>query len=250
LESGRDTVFIVAASEIHAIAIKPAQRWGTGQANIFKQNNTMMDSFLSIFPMGLFGHNNNHHQPMKVAPQSAAAAAAAATAAAAVEGRKRPREEVDPRQDDESGGSSTPTLIATASTRRVSEVPSFREEDDLRPIKRFCGPSGVALSPSVVLDLEKKTEASKPAPLSNLPEDVVAHCLSFLSSTEDRFALQCTSKQFNRISNADEMLIGIQVGGDCSTGMHGIVQDEDTPDTAANKFMPFAMAGNLEAVYM
>jgi hypothetical protein len=83
-----------------------------------------------------------------------------------------------------------------------------------------------------------------------LPEDVLAHCLSFLNSTEDRFALQCTSRQFRRISNSDEMMIGIQVGGDCSTGLHGIIQDNDTPDTAADKLMPFAMAGNLEAVYM
>ena len=193
----------------------------------------MMDSILSILPMGLFGHNH----PMEVAQQPGGSAAAVAVEET---GRKRPRE--CERQNTKRV--QTPTLIS----RRVSDVPSFREEDDLRPIKRFRGPSGLPLVPPVV-KVEKK-EPAKESPLSKLPEDVLTHCLSFVNSTSDRFSLQTTCKQFQRISGSDEMMIGVQVGGDCNTGLNGIIQDDDTPDSAAEKLMPFAMSGNLEAVYM
>lgn len=202
----------------------------------------MMDSILSILPMGLFGHN----PPVEVA-QGGGNAVPMTIEVEEDKGRKRAR---DCDREDGSGGSTTPSLLS-ASSRRGSEVPSFREEDDVRPVKRFCGPNGVALAPPVA-DVEKAKESDVDAasPLSSLPEDAVAHCLSFLNSTKDRFALQCTSKQFRRISDSDEMLLGIQIGGDKNTGLNGIIQETDTPDTAAEKLMPFAMAGNLEAVYM
>ncbi|KAL7559515.1 hypothetical protein ACA910_010326 [Epithemia clementina (nom. ined.)] len=86
--------------------------------------------------------------------------------------------------------------------------------------------------------------------LTSLPEDLLSHCLSFLGGVEDRYALQCTSRQFRRISNSDEMLIGIQVGGNKETGLNGIITEKDTPETAATNLAPFVHAGNLEAVYM
>jgi hypothetical protein len=199
----------------------------------------MMDSFFSILPMGLFGHK----KPNDVSQPGGSVASPVVVVEELEQGRKRPRE--CDRITDKPVGSSTPTLLS----RRGSEVPSFREEDDVRPVKRFRGPAGIPLTPPVV-EVEVKDTASTKSPLSGLPEDVLAHCLSFLNSTEDRSALQCTSRQFRRISNSDEMLIGVQVGGDCKTGLHGMIQEEDTPDTAADKLMPFAMSGNLEAVYM
>ena len=83
-----------------------------------------------------------------------------------------------------------------------------------------------------------------------VPEEVVGHVLSFLGSTEDRFALQCTSVQFRRISNTDQMLANVKLGGEIETGKNGIVQEEDTPETAAVALTPFARAGNVEAIYM
>jgi hypothetical protein len=71
-----------------------------------------------------------------------------------------------------------------------------------------------------------------------------------LGGVEDRFTLQCTSKQFQRISNSDEMLSKIQVGGDRKTGLHGIIQESDTPESASKSLAPFAEAGNPEAIYM
>ena len=46
------------------------------------------------------------------------------------------------------------------------------------------------------------------------------------------------------------MLAQLNVGGDIETGAHGIIQDHDTPSTAAAALAPFARAGNLEAMYM
>ena len=46
------------------------------------------------------------------------------------------------------------------------------------------------------------------------------------------------------------MLVDIQVGGDRETGKNGIIQDDDTPETAAVVLAPFSKAGNLEAIYM
>jgi len=196
-----------------------------------------MDSIFSILPMGLFGHNPS----MEVAQIDGSASSP--SAGKEESGRKRPRDSV--LINTSGNGSTTPTLIS----RRSSEVPSFREEDDLQPFKRFRGASGHSLPPPIV-EVAKVDAAPDRLSLLGLPEDVLAHCLSFLTATGDRFALQCTSRQFRRISNSDEMMIGIQVGGDCTTGLNGIILDDDTPDTAADKLMPFAMSGNLEAVYM
>jgi hypothetical protein len=87
--------------------------------------------------------------------------------------------------------------------------------------------------------------------LMRIPEDVVAsNILSFLNTTEDRFALQCTCKEFRRISNRDKMMADIKLEGDSVTGDKGILNDKDTPATAMAKLRPFARAKNLEATYM
>jgi hypothetical protein len=97
---------------------------------------------------------------------------------------------------------------------------------------------------------EPEEEKAVVSPLAQLPEDVLAHCLSFCSGVESRFAVQCTSQQFRRISNADEMMIGIAVGGDKKTGLHGIISETDTPESSSDHLLSYARAGNLEAIYM
>lgn len=165
-------------------------------------------------------------------------------------GRKRRREQGEiVVVSTTSDSCATPNLIS----RKNCDVPSFRDEEDetvKRPVKRFRGLSGIPLKPPLLDSKEEDKKKTKKSPFGGLPEDMMAHCLSFLSSAEDRYALQSTSKQFKRISDSDEMMIGIQVGGDCITGLHGIIQDNDTPDSAAEKLLPFAMSGNLEAIYM
>jgi hypothetical protein len=162
--------------------------------------------------------------------------------------RKRARE--DDSSADQRSASSEPTL--SSGERQYVREDSPDSLESTRPVKRFRGLTRTISITSVPSDVEEKPVEEKPEPksLASLPEDVMAHCLSFLGSTKDRFALQCTSKQFNRISNTDEMLIGIEVGGDRNTGMNGIIQEDDTPETATDKLTPFALAGNLEALYM
>jgi len=83
-----------------------------------------------------------------------------------------------------------------------------------------------------------------------VPDDVVGYCLSFLESTKDRHALQCTCRQFRRLSNCNEILVSIELGGDSETGLGGLFSDGDTIDSAVRKVSIFARAGNVEALYM
>lgn len=188
----------------------------------------MMDSFLSILPKGLFGLNPGMEE-------MTASEASLASSLMLVDDSGRKRSRVL-----SASGSRTPTLVRSAESD--TEV-----EDDVRPVKRFRGERNV-IPISPLAQSRKKPEPE--SPFSMLHEDAVSHCLSFLSSVEDRFALQCTSKQFRRISNSNEMLAKIQVGGDRKTGLHGIIQEHDTPETAAKNLAPYVEAENLEAMYM
>lgn len=190
-----------------------------------------MDSFLSILPKGLFGRN----QYMPMAPDDSSFAASMMILEE--NERKRPR---DRNAADSGSGSRTPPLIAAS--RLV-------DEEEVRPLKRFRGAHGIVIA-VVVPTPQKKRAAPPKATFKALPEDVVAHCLAFLGSVEDRFALQATCKQFQRISSSNGMMANIQVGGNRETGLHGIIQEKDTPETASEKLDPFARAGNLEAMYM
>ena len=50
--------------------------------------------------------------------------------------------------------------------------------------------------------------------LRHLPNDVLSHCLSYLATKQSRYSLQLTCKTFCTISNEDEMLINIELGGE------------------------------------
>jgi len=121
-----------------------------------------------------------------------------------------------------------------------------------RPLKRIRGRSKLLTIPSIIdatpeHEIKRKQKSEF---LNKLPEDVIAHCLSFLGTSSDRFALQTTCKLFRDISNSDSMLEKVDISGDVETGRHGIILETDTPSTAAATLSPFARAGNLEALYM
>jgi hypothetical protein len=141
------------------------------------------------------------------------------------------------REEEKFSGSRTPTLVIS-------------RHDGERPLKKIRG-EHVAV-PVHLPDLSAETHDSQLQSdlLRMIPEEVVGHCLSFLGSTEMRFALQLTCQQFHRISNTDEMLLGVTLGGELETGRSGIIQEHDTAATASVSLTPFARAGNLEAVYM
>eukprot|EP00548_Thalassiothrix_antarctica_P005051 CAMPEP_0194133796 /NCGR_PEP_ID=MMETSP0152-20130528/3814_1 /TAXON_ID=1049557 /ORGANISM="Thalassiothrix antarctica, Strain L6-D1" /LENGTH=262 /DNA_ID=CAMNT_0038829155 /DNA_START=106 /DNA_END=895 /DNA_ORIENTATION=- len=86
--------------------------------------------------------------------------------------------------------------------------------------------------------------------LRTLPDDVVGYCLSFLGSTQDRNALQCTCRKLRRLSNSNEILLSIKLGGDTETGLGGLFSDSDTINSAVHKVSIFARAGNVEALYI
>lgn len=150
------------------------------------------------------------------------------------------------------GGSSTPTLVSTARGFSCDDVQSPSEDDNHRPLKRFRGRSKLLTVPSLVEATPEKEQRPKQTSdfLRKVPEDVIAHCLSFLGTASDRFALQTTCKLFRDISNSDSMLEKVNISGDVETGKHGIIKETDTPSTAAATLSPFARAGNLEALYM
>jgi hypothetical protein len=151
-----------------------------------------------------------------------------------------------------SGGARTPGLVLSP---RYGEAPDDSEEDDNRPVKRFRGERGSVIPVSPLSqnsngDDDNKKKKAAVSPLKLLPDDLLAHCLSFLGGVEDRFSIQATSKQFRKLSNADAMRKNIQVGGDKQTGLHGIIREHDTPESASKNLDPFVQAGNLEAIYM
>jgi hypothetical protein len=190
--------------------------------------------FLSVWPKGFFnfategGACGNNSLAMVLTEDS--------------EERKRRRD---------FGGSSSPTLVSPISGFSCDDGRG-EHEDDERPRKRLRGQSKTHnYVPSVTRTSQQQERKKQSSELLNtLPQDAVAHCLSFLGSVEDRHSLQTTCRLFRDLSNADSMLENINVAGDPETGKGGIIQEHDTPSSAAEALAPFARAGNLEAMYM
>jgi len=164
-------------------------------------------------------------------------------------------------------GSRTPRLVVSPSNAGFScgSVRDNNDDHDVesdRPRKRFRGRQSKIVdfvSSSPCATVSGNTCCNSPAQhkkkqtsdlIKKLPGDVVAHCLSFLGSTEDRHSLQSTCKLFREISSSDSMLHDADVFGDLETGKGGIIQENDTPATAAASLAPFARAGNLQALYL
>ena len=165
--------------------------------------------------------------------------------------RKRRRGAVE--LSDAVGGSTTPTLVSAGTcSNSCADVQSPSDDGNHRPLKRFRGRSKLLTVPALVDAIPEEVPPRKQTSdlLNKVPEDVIAHCLSFLGTVSDRFALQTTCKLFRDISNSDAMLEKVNISGDVETGKNGIILETDTPSTAAATLSPFARAGNLEALYM
>mmetsp|Transcript_12270 Transcript_12270/g.19745 ORF Transcript_12270/g.19745 Transcript_12270/m.19745 type:complete len:484 (-) Transcript_12270:399-1850(-) len=201
--------------------------------------------FLSVLPKGLFSFavegGTCGHNPLAMVVNDDCG------------GRKRCRDV---------GGSRTPTLVSPITGFSCGDVQqhdtaAIGNDDDPndRPRKRLRGKSKtIDFVPSlpIATSITPKNEPKKQTSglIKTLPQDVVAHCLSFLGTAEDRHSLQTTCKLFRDLSNADSMLANVNVAGDPETGKGGIIQEHDTPASAAEALSPFARAGNLEALYM
>jgi len=145
--------------------------------------------------------------------------------------------------DDDNGDSDRPRKRFRGQSRIIDVFVKSPPSSPPSPCTSACGKGSTCCSKSPA----KKRQTSDL--IKKLPGDVVAHCLSFLGSTEDRHSLQSTCKLFNKISSADPMRSDVDVFGDLETGKGGIIQENDTPATAAAKLEPFARAGNLQALY-
>jgi len=145
--------------------------------------------------------------------------------------------------DDDNGDSDRPRKRFRGQSRIIDVFVKSPPSSPPSPCTSACGKGSTCCSKSPA----KKRQTSDL--IKKLPGDVVAHCLSFLGSTEDRHSLQSTCKLFNKISSSDSMLSDVDVFGDLETGKGGIIQENDTPATAAAKLEPFARAGNLQALY-
>jgi hypothetical protein len=117
-------------------------------------------------------------------------------------------------------------------------------------LKMYTIRSTIATTTASVTEDAKRTKALLETPFDLLPEDIVAHSLSFVNDVSDRFTLQCTSKQFHRLSNTPSMMKAVNVGGDPETGKNGIILETDNKETATKRLSTFVASGNLEAIYM
>lgn len=150
------------------------------------------------------------------------------------------------------GGRNSPALISPVGFLCGDVQEDVCVDANERPRKRLRAQSKSFDYASTASPSPKKQEATKQTSdlLKKLPQDVVANCLSFLETAEDRFALQTTCRLFRDLSNADSMLEIVNLAGDPDTGKGCIIQEYDTPASATESLSPFARAGNLEAMYM
>jgi hypothetical protein len=65
--------------------------------------------------------------------------------------------------------------------------------------------------------------------LRMLPPHVLSKCLVFVCTRSDRFALQTTCTLFQRLSNEDQMLVNVELGGNWSAVAVQQVVNEDDP---------------------
>lgn len=86
--------------------------------------------------------------------------------------------------------------------------------------------------------------------MSMLPLEIIGKCLSFMHSSRSRYALCSTCRDFHRLCNKHSMLRSLDIEGDSDTDERGIIMETDSKDTAFERLIPFAKAGNLSALHM
>lgn len=161
----------------------------------------------------------------------------------------------------------TPTLISSTRKRRSAAMKKGGSSSDPPPAKkakrdRSRSRSGATSPPGALSEQSSDNEydssnvlaANDPQIRSTFlrrtPPEVVGLCLSYLSTSADRFALQTTCRMFRILSNSSKIASQLQLGGNPLTAKGALITDNDDPDSAVGKLVFFARMGNLEAVYM
>jgi len=205
-------------------------------------------SFLSLLPQGLFNFavDGGVCGNMKMSPDDKV--------------RKRRRDDV--------GGRRTPRLVVSptgvfpcgcvrenssdCSERPRKRLRVGRKLDDDLSLSSPSPSTGIITATCNILTQQQQEQKKKQSSdlIKKWPADIVAACLTFLGSKEDRHALQNTCKLFRDVSNSELMLTNVDIVGDLETGKGGIIQEYDTPASASAALAPFARSGNLQALYM
>lgn len=132
---------------------------------------------------------------------------------------------------DDDDDDATAILSGTATPYLLSETARF---PPLQPHDHNHASSGL-------LKFEKPSSSSSLiSSLTHLPQDVLSHCLYYIHTRSDRFALQVSCKTLYHASNTDKMLVHLDLGGDVtaiahSRGTHAFYGelDEDAATPAA-----------------
>ena len=100
-----------------------------------------------------------------------------------------------------------------------------------------------------------KCSQQSSALLRLLPRDVLAHCFSYINTPSDFFSLQVTCTTFRDLSNADDMLANIELGGGDAAATSSLYypfqnntdnqgnNDEVGALAAGNQILPLGAAG-------
>ncbi|KAL7472824.1 hypothetical protein ACHAXS_013198 [Conticribra weissflogii] len=98
----------------------------------------------------------------------------------------------------------------------------------------------IATNKSLCLIDQSAAPLSSPL-LQNLPPDVLSQCLSYLPTRSDRFALQTTCSLFRALSNADRMLVDVD--------LDGILLPADDALSSLPKLLPYALSHNPQSLH-
>jgi len=87
-----------------------------------------------------------------------------------------------------------------------------------------------------VIDGNDRSARQTSALLRLLPHDVLSHCFSYINTPSDRYGLQVTCKIFRQLSNDDEMLATLELGGNHSPSLAPGNEGENAPSSLLDNF--------------
>ncbi|KAL7510766.1 hypothetical protein ACHAXN_009802 [Cyclotella atomus] len=117
---------------------------------------------------------------------------------------------------------------ARPTKRRRLNAPSDSAEES--PLLIVESDNTTLQSPLIALKSEEhlnKSHQPSSTLLQMLPPHVLSRCLLYLGDRSNRFALQTTCTLFNQLSNQDDMLADVELGGDWSDSILHSHVDED-----------------------
>lgn len=127
-----------------------------------------------------------------------------------------------------------------------------------------CGPLSDSQLDTVDLDgpshsydeLNPMNVESSSLLLREIPTEIIQKMSSYLTSGRDHYSLQLTCQKFHKVSNTPQILRHVDLNGENTSGRQHedgkgtILYGIELPDVAIEKLYKYAIAGNLQALYM